>query len=58
MKERRIAAANQAASDLGAEAASRALEDAGVTADEIDLIIVATLSPDMFFSEHSLLCAG
>ena len=49
MKERRIAAADQAASDLGAEAANRALEDAGVTADEIDLIIVATLSPDMFF---------
>jgi len=49
MRERHIAADDQAASDLGAEAAKKALEDAGVTADEIDLIIVATLSPDMFF---------
>jgi 3-oxoacyl-[acyl-carrier-protein] synthase-3 len=49
MRERRIAADDQAASDLGAAAARRAIEDAGITADEIDLIIVATLSPDMFF---------
>ncbi len=49
MRERHIAADDQAASDLGAEAAKKALEDAGVTADQIDLIIVATLSPDMFF---------
>lgn len=49
MRERHIAAADQAASDLGAEAAKKALEDAGIGADEIDLVIVATLSPDMFF---------
>jgi len=49
MRERHIAAADQAASDLGAEAAKRALADAGIGAGEIDLIIVATLSPDMFF---------
>jgi 3-oxoacyl-[acyl-carrier-protein] synthase-3 len=49
MRERHIAADNQASSDLGAEAAKKALADAGVSADEIDLIIVATLSPDMFF---------
>jgi len=49
MRERHIAAADQAASDLGAEAAKKALADAGIGADEIDLIIVATLSPDMFF---------
>lgn len=49
MKERRIASSEQAASDLGMEAAKEALADAGVSADEIDLIIVATLSPDMFF---------
>lgn len=49
MRERHIAAADQAASDLGAEAAKKALADAGVSAEEIDLIIVATLSPDMFF---------
>lgn len=49
MRERHIASADQAASDLGAEAARKALADAGIGADEVDLIIVATLSPDMFF---------
>jgi 3-oxoacyl-[acyl-carrier-protein] synthase-3 len=49
MRERHIAAPDQATSDLGAEAAQAALDDAGIAADEIDLIIVATLSPDMFF---------
>jgi 3-oxoacyl-[acyl-carrier-protein] synthase-3 len=49
MRERHIAAEDQAASDLGAEAAVKAMADAGVSAEEIDLIVVATLSPDMFF---------
>lgn len=49
MRERRIAADDQAASDLGAEAAEKALADAGISAEELDLIVVATLSPDMFF---------
>ena len=49
MRERHIAAADQAASDLGAAAAEKAIEDAGISAGEIDLLIVATLSPDMFF---------
>jgi 3-oxoacyl-[acyl-carrier-protein] synthase-3 len=49
MRERRIARADQATSDLAVEAARAALADAGVSADEIDLLIVATLSPDMPF---------
>ncbi len=49
MRERHIAAADQATSDLGSEAAQRALDDAGISADEVDLLVVATLSPDMFF---------
>jgi 3-oxoacyl-[acyl-carrier-protein] synthase-3 len=49
MRERHIAAENEAASDLGAEAALKAIADAGISAAELDLIIVATLSPDMFF---------
>ncbi len=49
MRERHIAADNEASSDLGAAAATKAIADAGITVDEIDLIIVATLSPDMFF---------
>ncbi len=49
IKERRIAADNEFTSDMAAEAARRALEDAGVSAAEVDLIIVATVTPDMFF---------
>ncbi|MEN8254398.1 MAG: beta-ketoacyl-ACP synthase III [Verrucomicrobiota bacterium] len=49
MRERHIAAADQATSDLGTEAAKAALADAGISAEEIDLLIVATLSPDMLF---------
>jgi 3-oxoacyl-[acyl-carrier-protein] synthase III len=49
IKERRIAAENEFTSDLGAEAALRAMKKARVTADQIDLIIVATITPDMPF---------
>lgn len=49
IKERRICAEGEATSDLAANAARAALENAGVTADEVDLIIVATVTPDMFF---------
>ena len=49
MRERRIARADQATSNLASEAAKAALADAGVSAEEVDLLIVATLSPDMFF---------
>ncbi len=49
IKERRIAAANEFTSDLGAKAALRAMEMAGVTAAQIDLIIVASITPDMPF---------
>ena len=49
IRERRIAAEEQASSDLAAEAARRALESAKVTADQLDLIIVATVTPDMMF---------
>lgn len=47
IRERRIAEPGIATSDLAAAAAEKALHDAGVTADEIDLIIVATCTPDM-----------
>ncbi len=49
IKERRIAADDQATSDLAAEAARRAMTAAGVGPEEIQLIIVATVTPDMFF---------
>ena len=46
---RRVAGERIATSDLSTEAAKRALEDAGIGAEEIDLIIVATVTPDMAF---------
>ncbi|MFA5143891.1 MAG: beta-ketoacyl-ACP synthase III [Candidatus Omnitrophota bacterium] len=49
IKERRIARQDEATSDMAAEAARRALADAKLTAADIDLIIVATITPDMFF---------
>ena len=49
IRERRIAADGQTTSDLATEAAKQAMADAGITADQIDLIIVATISPDTFF---------
>ena len=49
IKERRIAADNEYTSDMAAKAALKAMEQAGITADEIDLIIVATVTPDMAF---------
>ncbi len=49
IKERRIAAENQATSDLATKAAERAMDSAGVKPEEIDLIVVATVTPDMPF---------
>ena len=49
IKERHIADHESASSDLGTEAALHALQSAGISADQLDLIIVATATPDMFF---------
>jgi 3-oxoacyl-[acyl-carrier-protein] synthase-3 len=49
IKERHIAAEGEYTSDLAARAAQRAMENGGITAEEIDLIIVATITPDMMF---------
>jgi 3-oxoacyl-[acyl-carrier-protein] synthase III len=49
IKERRIAAENETTSQMAAKAARRAMEQARVKATEIDLIIVATVTPDTFF---------
>jgi 3-oxoacyl-[acyl-carrier-protein] synthase-3 len=47
--ERHIAADGEMASDLALQASRRAIEAAGIAAEEIDLIIVATTSPDKTF---------
>jgi len=49
IKSRRQAAKDEYTSDMAAHAAQRAMKKAGVTADQIDLIIVATITPDMPF---------
>lgn len=47
--ERRYVEAGVAASDLGAEAARAALADARMSADEVDYIVCATMTPDHYF---------
>jgi len=46
IRERRIARVDEAASDLGEVAARRCLEQGGLEAAELDLVLVATISPD------------
>jgi 3-oxoacyl-[acyl-carrier-protein] synthase-3 len=53
---RHYAAPEQNSSDLGVIAAQRALEMAGLTADDIDLVIVASSTPDFFGSFPSTAC--
>ena len=55
MKERRIAREDEFTSDMGAAAARAAVEDAGLAMDEIDFILVATLSPDYMFPSTACL---
>ncbi|HEY1174160.1 MAG TPA: beta-ketoacyl-ACP synthase III [Verrucomicrobiae bacterium] len=49
IKQRRMAADDEYTSDIATKAALKAMERAGVTADQIELIIVATITPDMPF---------
>ena len=49
IRERRIVEKGTATSDLAEGAARKVLEQRGIGADEVDLIIVATVTPDMFF---------
>lgn len=48
IKERRIAAENEATSDLAYNAAVKALKSSNTKAEDIDLIVVATMTPDYF----------
>ena len=49
IQERRIAQKDEASSTLGANAAKNALNDAGLTPEDLDLIIVCTSTPDVLY---------
>jgi 3-oxoacyl-[acyl-carrier-protein] synthase-3 len=55
IRERHIADAGVGTSDLGREAAIRAIANAGLTPSDIDLIIVGTVTPDMMFPSTACL---
>lgn len=55
IKERHLAAKDEFTSDLAAKAAQSALKKAGVKAEQVDLIIVATITPDMPFPSTACL---
>jgi 3-oxoacyl-[acyl-carrier-protein] synthase III len=57
IRERRIARDEEALSDVALPAARQALEQAGVSGEEIDLLIVATVTPDMTFPATAALLA-
>ncbi len=55
IRARHFAAPGQNASDLALEASRRAIEAAGIDADSIDLVILATSTPDMIFPSTAAL---
>jgi len=55
VKERRYVDPGTGSSDLGIDAARKAIDAAGITPDDIDLIIFATLSPDRIFPGNGVL---
>ena len=57
IRQRRIAADTEAASDLAVPAARAALEQAGVAPSEIDLVVLGTISPDMGFPATAVIVA-
>jgi 3-oxoacyl-[acyl-carrier-protein] synthase-3 len=57
IRERRIASEDQALTDLALPAARQALEEAGITPENVDLIVVATVTPDMAFPSSGAIIA-
>jgi 3-oxoacyl-[acyl-carrier-protein] synthase-3 len=55
IRERHIVDAGVATSDLGTEAAVKAIAKAGLTPDDIGVIVVGTVTPDMFFPSTACL---
>ncbi len=55
IRERRVAADNETSSSMGAEAGIRAVENAGLKVEDIDVIVVGTMTPDMPFPSTACL---
>ena len=55
IKERHVTEGDTTTSDLAAEASRRALENAGLDAADVDMVLVATATPDMFFPSTACL---
>lgn len=58
IKERRISEDNEYTSDMAAEAAKMAIKDANLTPEDIDLIILATVTPDYFTPSTACVVQG
>lgn len=58
IRERHIAASDECTSDLGLAAAKKAIEAANINAEDIDLLIVATTTPDRIFPSTACLIQG
>jgi 3-oxoacyl-[acyl-carrier-protein] synthase-3 len=58
IRERRYARKGTTSCDLGFEAAKRALEDAGLGPEDLDLIVFATMTPDHYFPGNGGLLAA
>lgn len=58
IKERRILDKGKGTSDMGAPAVQQLLEKRGISAEEIDCIICATVTPDMMFPATANIIAG
>ena len=58
IRARHFAERDVASSDLALEASRKAIEAAGITAEDIDLIIVATSTPDMVFPSTAAILQG
>src|SRR5207247_10336237 len=55
IRERRVAAANETTASMGAVAGLRAIHTAGIAPDDIDLILLATLTPDYWMPSTAAL---
>lgn len=58
IEERRFVSENEVTSDLGAEAAKKALEQSKISPEEIDMIIFATATPDCLLQNTAAIVLG